>query len=188
MYDMPIKKPSQAKPAIIEISIALAMEYGLTSWTVEDVSRRAGCAKGLVLYHFKTKDQLLLALADAVRQRSVASYLEALDRPPLEAIERLWQVLVTEARDGTAALRMSLLGDARTRAAIAPTEVERQALSAAIGRAFSVAASDPLVIALPASWVGFQVQILEGAAPTAVRDGFDAFWLGVLHRSDTTPM
>lgn len=161
----------------------LASKYGLTSWTVEDVSRRTGCAKGLVLYHFRSKDQLLVAMADAVRQRSVASSLSALDRPPLEAIEAVWEVLVAEVREGTAALRMSLLGDGRTRGAIALTGAERQALSAAIGRAFGVSPSDPLVSAIPASWVGFQVQMLEGAPPTAVRDGFDAFWLGVLHRS-----
>lgn len=188
MYDMPIKKTGQAKSTIVDASIALATEYGLTSWTVEDVSRRAGCAKGLVLYHFRTKDQLLVALAGAVRQRSVAASLEALDRPPLEAIEALWQVLVAEVRGGTTALRLSLLGDARTRRAIAPTEAERQTLAGAIGHTFGVPVSDPIVTAIPASWLGFQVQMLEGTPLPAVRDGLDAFWLGILHRSDTTPM
>ena len=182
------RNPAQVKSAIIDVSIELASKYGLTSWTVEDVSRRAGCAKGLVLYHFHSKDQLLVAMADAARQRLVASSLSALDRPPLEAIEGLWEVLIAEVRQGTAALRMSLLADGRTRGAVALTGAERQALSAAIGRAFGVSPSDPLVGTVPASCIGFQVQLLEGAPPSAVRDGFDAFWLGVLHRSGLSQM
>jgi len=51
---------------ILRAASDLAARRGLDTVTVRMVARRAGLSTGLVLFHFKTKDQLVIALLDHV--------------------------------------------------------------------------------------------------------------------------
>ena len=49
---------------IIKAAYTVAAAKGLDALTVRDIARKAGISHGLVLFHFETKEQLVLALLD----------------------------------------------------------------------------------------------------------------------------
>lgn len=51
---------------IITAAYQLATRYGLRTLTIRDVAKRADMSTGLVIFHFGTKEHLLLALLDHV--------------------------------------------------------------------------------------------------------------------------
>ena len=66
------------KLRIVEASERVLIEQGLEGWTVEGVAREAGCAKGLVHYHHRTKGALLIATPSPVSsEETVASVVRS---------------------------------------------------------------------------------------------------------------
>jgi AcrR family transcriptional regulator len=73
---------------IIRAAYQLAERRGLDAVTVRDVAARAGVSHGLVLFHYKTKGQLVLALLDWLLETTavlhvtedLAAIVPALDR------------------------------------------------------------------------------------------------------------
>lgn len=65
---MPGRKASEEtrRSQIIRAASDVASRRGLEALTVRLVATRAGLSTGLVLFHFKTKDQLVIALLDHV--------------------------------------------------------------------------------------------------------------------------
>lgn len=56
---------------ILTASYDLALRGGLPAVTVRDVARKSGSSVGLVLFHFGTKDRLLLALLEMVLAKAM---------------------------------------------------------------------------------------------------------------------
>lgn len=80
--------------------------------TVETVARKAGVAKGLVAYHFGSKQALFDAAATAILERRQARWSAALATPdPHAAIDACWRLARAEAGDGTAAFCTGRLTD-----------------------------------------------------------------------------
>ena len=76
---------SDARTRILEAAHALANELGPGNISVEAVAFRAGLSKGGVLYHFRTKAELLSALVEghiARRRLNVQAHLAAAERHP----------------------------------------------------------------------------------------------------------
>src|SRR5690349_17895335 len=57
---------------IREAAFGLATEAGLKAVTIRDVAERAKLSPGLVLFHFGSKEQLVLALLDWVLETTTA--------------------------------------------------------------------------------------------------------------------
>ncbi len=57
---------------IVAAGYAVASKRGLRAVTVRDVARTAGVSAGLVIFHFGTKDRLVLALLDWVVANTVS--------------------------------------------------------------------------------------------------------------------
>lgn len=72
MKQGPDPKPGRpdARARILEAADALATERGPGNLSVESVAMRAGLSKGGVLYHFRTKAELLSALVDSHIEQS----------------------------------------------------------------------------------------------------------------------
>ena len=68
---------------IRDAAFALAVDAGLRAVTIRDVAERAGLSTGLVLFHFGTKDQLVLELLDWVLETTTALRIV----PAIAAIE-----------------------------------------------------------------------------------------------------
>lgn len=65
---MPGSKLSESlrREQIVSAAYALALRGGLRAVTIRDVARKADASAGLVIFHFQTKDKLILALLDMV--------------------------------------------------------------------------------------------------------------------------
>jgi AcrR family transcriptional regulator len=81
---------------IIKAAYAVAAAKGLDALTVRDIARRAGISHGLVLFHFKTKEQLVLALLDwLLATTTVLHITDEIARIP-QPLDRLHALLDTE--------------------------------------------------------------------------------------------
>jgi TetR/AcrR family transcriptional regulator, transcriptional repressor of bet genes len=74
---------------LINATIAMIAEKGFSRTTLTDVAARAGVSHGLVLFHFKSKDQLLTETLDHLAEEYRASWqaaFESADERPEEKI------------------------------------------------------------------------------------------------------
>ena len=104
-FKVPRRTKELAKSELLEATIAIARERGLSRVTVEAVAQRARCAKGLVLYHFKSRSLLLEAMIFEVLRRRQADWSIAFGRTgPTAVIDATWNLLTIESANGTARL------------------------------------------------------------------------------------
>src|SRR5258705_10515520 len=87
---------------ILRAAGELVTEAGLTAWSIEECSRRARCAKGLVLHYFKSKEALLAATATALLADRWTNWAAALATGGIGGLDTLWDRLVAEMRPPTA--------------------------------------------------------------------------------------
>jgi AcrR family transcriptional regulator len=81
------------KEAILGAAIEVIVLHGLNNWTVEEVANRAHCAKGLVNYHYRSKQELLVQVAHTIRDDRSARRLAAIQTAGTQALDRLWAAL-----------------------------------------------------------------------------------------------
>ena len=74
---MPGQKASEEarRMQILKAGYEVASRKGLDALTVRLVAHRAKLSTGLVLFHFKTKDQLIIALLDYVLQTTTVLHV-----------------------------------------------------------------------------------------------------------------
>ena len=82
-----------SRRAIIESAIAGIAEQGIAGATLEAVARRAGVSKALLLFHFGSKDGLLIALLEHMGALYAAGWDGVLGAPGLSTGERLLALL-----------------------------------------------------------------------------------------------
>jgi TetR/AcrR family transcriptional regulator, transcriptional repressor of bet genes len=81
---------------IIKAAYHVAARKGLDGLTVREVARRARISHGLVLFHFKTRDQLLVALLDWLLETTTVLHVtDDIERLPLP-LERFHALLQKE--------------------------------------------------------------------------------------------
>lgn len=82
---------SNLKDKIFISAIALFAEFGLTGARMEQIAERAGTTKRMVVYHFKTKENLYLQVIEYVYSmiRHSEKKLNLADMPPVEAMVQL---------------------------------------------------------------------------------------------------
>lgn len=90
------RKRGERKQELIELSIDVLAEYGYSGFTIAELAKAAGVSTALILFHFKTKKQLLLEVL-----KSLASdYFGALHASQIDtrasAAERLWRLIEAE--------------------------------------------------------------------------------------------
>ena len=170
------------KDTILGAAIEVIALHGLNNWTVEEVANRAHCAKGLVNYHYRSKQELLARAAETIRDDRCARRLAAVQAPAGAALDRLWATLIKEVESGWFAAWLSLLAaDDPLRKAAA----ERQELTAefALALSRSLGLGEELVpqaALLQASLDGLQLRLLQGAAPAETEEAYHRFWLTVV--------
>ena len=82
---------------IIDSGIELLSSIGLNGCSVEAIASRSGCAKGLVNYHFGSKDALLQAGLEGIELRLLCGAEPILIR---EAYDRFWLGILNEDSSG----------------------------------------------------------------------------------------
>jgi AcrR family transcriptional regulator len=91
-----------SKQEILSVTEGLIQLRGVSGTTLADIASGANCAKGLINYHFGSKNDLIGIIAERVVQTRIDSWQTALESgSPNEAIDKSWKLLCAEARDGT---------------------------------------------------------------------------------------
>ena len=94
---------------VIAAAYEIAATEGLRAVTIRDVAARAGMSTGLVLFHFKSKDQLVLELVDWVLATTTALQVGRDILAIASPLERLVALLAQEmARLSSEPARMRL--------------------------------------------------------------------------------
>ena len=170
------------KDAILGAAIDVIALHGLNNWTVEEVANRAHCAKGLVNYHYRSKQDLLVRSAETLRDDRFAKRLAAIAVPGSVALDRLWAVLLQEVESGWYAAWLSLLasdGPLRTAAAERPADMESfaQSLSRSLGLGDQLRGQAPLI---QSALDGVQLRLLQGASTGETEEAYHRFWVAML--------
>jgi len=170
------------KDTILAAAIDVLALHGLNNWTVEEVANRAHCAKGLVNYHYRSKQELLVRSAETLRDDRSARRLAAVSVPGSGALDRLWTALIQEVESGWFAAWASLLAaDGQLRSAAAERPAETQSFAAALGR--SLGLGDQLKKRAPliqAALDGLQLRMLQGASVGETEEAYHRFWLSAV--------
>jgi AcrR family transcriptional regulator len=170
------------KDAILGAAIDVIALHGLNNWTVEEVANRAHCAKGLVNYHYRSKQDLLVRASETLRDDRLARRLAAIGLPGSASLDRLWTVLVQEVESGWYAAWLSLLAaDGPLRAAAAERPADMESFALTLGR--SLGLGDQLGRQAPliqAALDGLQLRLLQGAAVADTEEAYHRFWVGAL--------
>jgi AcrR family transcriptional regulator len=172
------------KSQILERAISVLRRRGLHLWSTAVVAREAGCAKGLVHYHYRTKSELLARVADTLKAKRLKARLEALAPGGASALDQLWNAVREEVRSRDFEAWAALLAwpDSRVRQALRPTEDEFSSLGRAAALALELQPSSPeeLGRVVDAGLSGFQIGLLRNDVADAVREAYDRFWLGLI--------
>jgi AcrR family transcriptional regulator len=178
------------REAILEAAEAVIREKGAHAMTMDAVARGAGCAKGLVHYHFKTKQRLMMESVRRIAAAREAAWISALDTPdPQSAIDETWDLLKQEADSGTLKAWTSLT-------ALPDKEVDQEVNEASARfRAGITAATTGLLRRtglkttiheeqlgwlLAAIVQGMVFQLAAGADAHVLENAYAAAWLGLL--------
>jgi AcrR family transcriptional regulator len=96
---MPGQKASEAerREQILSAAHQVALQRGIDGLTVRRVAARARLSHGLVLFHFKRKDQLVAAVLDRVLEATLPELPEVAASSGADPRERLWSTLRGEA-------------------------------------------------------------------------------------------
>lgn len=177
--------PSTAgrREKIMAAAESLLMQYGLHGWSVEQVARSAGCAKGLVHYHFGTRAALLAAITEVLGRERLERRIHALAPRGTAALDALWVVMREDVGRGISKAWLELgLGDSPdVRRATEPAAALLDAFAAASGAALE---SAPLTreraMALILLLDGLEAGLARGAREVDLREAYDRVWLAML--------
>jgi TetR/AcrR family transcriptional regulator, transcriptional repressor of bet genes len=170
------------KDAILGAAIEVIALHGLNNWTVEEVANRARCAKGLVNYHYRTKQELLIRSAETLRDDRSARRLAAIATSGTAALDRLWAALTQEVESGWFAAWTSLLAaDGALRGAAAERPAETETFALTLGK--SLGLGDQLAnqaSLIQAALDGLQLRLLQGASVAETEEAYHRFWLAAV--------
>lgn len=179
-----------ARATILEAAVALLRERRGAEITTDDVARRAACAKGLVHYHFKRKDQLLAAAAARLWEARTQEWRRALAHSdPKAAISAAWELLASESSSGSAGA-CATLGTRPEELVVQSVNAGRadfsRALAAALGQLLDRMQLEPgiplgeLGALLAAIVEGIGLQLGSAADRAELDQAWAAFWVGLL--------
>ncbi|MFN2572095.1 MAG: TetR/AcrR family transcriptional regulator [Gemmatimonadales bacterium] len=155
------KDSTATRAAILAAAIHTLQRAGLAGFTLDAVARRAGVVKGLILYHYASRNRLLRAAAAQVAAAREGALERALaSGPGTVGLDACWEELRRQAEDGTAKAWFSL------------------AAAGLIDRAASNGGFEH--VARAAILDGCAAALASGVALADARDAYDALWLALL--------
>ncbi|QXN62751.1 TetR/AcrR family transcriptional regulator [Serratia fonticola] len=91
-----VKTPEVRRAEILQAASELFQEIGYESTSVDSIVRSAGIAKGTFYYYFKSKDEVLAALAQQLCAEMVTRSQIIADDPQLGAIEKFCAIIASQ--------------------------------------------------------------------------------------------
>lgn len=165
---------------ILQAATKVLVQRGLNGWTVDEVAKKADCAKGLVNYHYRSKQQLLERVAELLREDRWSKRLTATKGS--KPLDTLWATLIEEVHSGRFSAWLSLLtGDTRLRQAARTPQQHAEAMCRSLGE--SLGLGDQLAehaSLVAATLDGLCLRLLEGVDPSTLEEAYHRFWLTLL--------
>jgi AcrR family transcriptional regulator len=81
------------RSAAVDSATELIAQHGYGAISVQDIAQRVGVTKQALLYHFKSKDALMLAVIDALLERANARLTRLLGELPADEEQRVEAIL-----------------------------------------------------------------------------------------------
>jgi len=103
-----------ARAAILEAAQSVLEDRGLVGATFDRIAKKAGCAKGLVNYHFASRIALLSELVSAIVDRLWTARVAGLSANGPAVVDETWKVLLAERESS---IHLALAGLASMRCA-----------------------------------------------------------------------
>jgi len=188
------QKSDEARSGILNAATKILCERGAERTTISAVADEAGCAKGLVNYHFKSKDNLLAATLQQLADSRLEAWTTAFKaRTPEAVIDRTWKLVVDESTVGTIkamASGASCPGVQTERTVKSVNDEFAEALGVAAERLLAKLGMTPrfpavqLGALLAAVANGIGLQLSTGGDPGTLENSYAVAWLGVLQMSD----
>lgn len=88
-----IKTPQERRADIIQAAQRLFHAQGYADTSVDEIVREAQIAKGTFYYYFKSKPEVLAALAQQLIAEMAAQAKKIADAPSLDAVEKLCRII-----------------------------------------------------------------------------------------------
>ena len=191
-------KRGEARERILECAEALIKQGGADPMSIEAVAAAAGSAKGLVHYHFKTKQGLISAVAERVTATRKGMWEAAFNAPSAqETILQTWTLLTQESGDGTVLAWHSLVGFGekltdglakKLRADFAGSLCT--ALTSMLRNELGLTPTIPdseIGRLLEAIIAGMGFPLTSGTEEAALEGAYSAAWLSILSLTQPTP-
>ncbi|HLO77301.1 MAG TPA: TetR family transcriptional regulator [Magnetospirillum sp.] len=74
--------PTTTRDKIIDAAMSIVRDQGVAKLTLDEAAKCAGLSKGGVLYHFKTKDDLIRGMVETLINRCDSLHHDYYDREP----------------------------------------------------------------------------------------------------------
>ncbi len=192
--DQMTKKSDEARSGILNAATKILCDRGAERTTISAVADEAGCAKGLVNYHFKSKDNLLAATLRQLADSRLDAWQSAFKaRTPEAVIDRTWKLILDESRTGVlkAMASSSSCPGVQTERTVKSINdefadavgVAAEGLLAKLGMTprFPVVQLGALMAAV-ANGIGLQLS--TGGDAANLENSYAVAWLGVLQMSE----
>jgi AcrR family transcriptional regulator len=170
------------KDAILGAAVEVLVIHGLNNWTIEEVANRAHCAKGLVNYHYRSKQGLLIQAAETLRDDRAAHRLAAVQSHGAQAVDRLWGTLRAEVESGWFAAWASLVtADTALRKAAVERPADGATVAAALSHSLDLGHQlVPRATLIQAALNGLELALLQGVPAAEAEEAYHRFWLTVV--------
>ncbi len=166
------------KQAILDQSVAILVRKGLGGWNLEEVARQARCAKGLVLYHYRSKAALLgLTATELERTRWDRRFVALAGGDGLVGIDRLWDEMVAEVDSGRFGAWVSLAAAGYRGTEPGRSQSFRSAVARRLGlptEALADAAS------IEATMEGMTLLLSRATSREVLRAAYDRLWASMV--------
>ncbi|NIV71754.1 MAG: TetR family transcriptional regulator [Calditrichae bacterium] len=95
--NMPWSNEHKTKQKMIQVSLDLFYELGYEKTSVEAIVKKAGVSKGAFFHHFKSKDDVLEAIAEKYSEQVASIMIKIADDPKMDAVTK-FNKIITEGQ------------------------------------------------------------------------------------------
>lgn len=92
------KYPKRTIDKILDVSIDLFAEKGYEETTIQDIVNHLGMSKGAIYHHFKSKEEILLAIAENSYD-DVSTLKDIIDNPDMTGLDKLKNIFKVQLSD-----------------------------------------------------------------------------------------
>lgn len=151
----------ETRDRVVQAALRTLAGDGFAATSARAIARRGGFAPGVIYYHFRDLDDLLLAALDRTSERRLARYREVLAEAEgaVDLLGRLRELYAEDLAEGHVAAVQELVAGAASSPRLGPAIVERLRpwleLTEEVARRFL--AGTPLEAVVPAAEVAYAV-------------------------------